>query len=144
MAFACPNCAAAMTSTSARGLWVHGCGACGGVWLDTTTADFVRTKTNREIAKLVADAAARATVGEQHRLRPCPVCRHPLGAFLHGRLQLDGCRTHGVFFDRNELRLMLEANAASMGAEASESDDGPSSSGGLGIALGIAAAIFLD
>lgn len=148
MAFTCPNCAQAMTSTATRGLWVHGCGVCGGVWLDTAAAEFVRTKTNDDIERLVAESTARATVGQQHRLRPCPVCRHPLGAFTHGSLQLDGCRTHGVFFDRNELRALLEANGVRSDRVPMAGDEkeeaSPSSGGGLGLALGLAAAILFD
>lgn len=148
MAFACPNCSTEMTSTSSRGLWVHACRPCGGIWLDTVSADFVRNKTNEEISRIVAEADARATVGPQGRVRPCPVCRHPLGAFQHGALQLDGCRAHGVFFDRSELRVMLEASgvatASATSAPADVAPDSGPASTALGVVLGVAAFLLDD
>jgi Zn-finger nucleic acid-binding protein len=40
---------------------------------------------------------------------PCPVCAVALAKSRFGRIEVDSCRDHGVWFDRNELAWLLES-----------------------------------
>lgn len=149
MAFACPNCAVAMTASSTRGLWVHRCQSCGGIWLDRIAAEHVRTKFDAEIARLAGEADAHGSGVVREGARACPACRGRLGTFQHEGLTLDGCAAHGIFFDKNELRALLgqRPGAVAVSAQAGDSEPPPSSGTDWvdvgGVALG-ALAFFLD
>ena len=136
-----------MTASSTRGLWVHRCQACGGIWLDRVAAEHVRTKFDAEIARLAGEADAHGSGIARQGARACPACRGWLGTFQHEGLTLDGCSAHGIFFDKNELRALLGHRPGAADADAHDEPSPPSS--GLdwadagGVALGVLG-FFLD
>lgn len=136
-----------MTASVARGLWVHRCQSCGGIWLDRTAAEHVRTRFDAEIARLAGEADAHGSGIARQGARACPSCRACLGTFQHEGLTLDGCTAHGIFFDKNELRALLGRRPGA--AEANAPDSAPPPSSGTdwadvgGAALGVLA-FFLD
>lgn len=105
---ACPNCRGAMVQASARGLTAWGCDGCGGVWVDPQGARAAAAGFDAELARLSDLASSQVRFGEQHQGRVCPVCAAWLAPFVHLGVSLDHCRAHGVFFDRGELRAVLE------------------------------------
>ena len=51
---------------------------------------------------------------DRTNLTDCPVCRAPMGAVTHEGLRLDTCKKcDGVWFDRGELRRLLDGQLTS-------------------------------
>jgi Zn-finger nucleic acid-binding protein len=93
---------------------LHGCGACGGVWLDMTTAHRLCDVLDADAATLL-DSASRyathqvdvaATIG-------CPVCGQALARsrIPNAGVDIDYCGQHGTWFDKNELPRIAQAAA---------------------------------
>jgi Zn-finger nucleic acid-binding protein len=92
---------------------VEACQACGGLWLER--AVFERLSASRErqgamLGVLPVPGAPPVLGTEPVRYRPCPVCRQFMNRTNYARhsgVILDVCRTHGLWFDRDELRRVL-------------------------------------
>lgn len=110
----CPECRAPMVKAAVGKLELDQCHRCGGVWLDCGLFE-----------KAAADREERGTVlgalpGEQGkaplaagavRYRPCPACGKLMNRTNYGRISgviLDTCKEHGLWFDKDELRRVLE------------------------------------
>jgi Zn-finger nucleic acid-binding protein len=108
---ACPVCAVALYAARKEGFRVDGCGQCGGVWLAHEDAD--RTFFERHLAPLeLAEMAARhaAPPPATPCPRPCPDCRQELARLTAlGGVVVDRCEADGVWFDADELGLVLDA-----------------------------------
>ena len=91
---------------------VHACERCGGVWLDMET--FQRVCEERETQAAVVGAAPgrrEAAAPEAVRYAACPVCAELMARVNFQRISgvvLDQCRKHGTWFDRDELRRVVE------------------------------------
>ena len=109
----CPRCTAPLFEGSAGGATLLGCGRCGGVWLDNASAQRVLAARDGAIVELAARADARANAVAAVRVEEaaCPVCRRALVTTTDpgSRVELDVCATHGTFFDRYELGLVMRA-----------------------------------
>lgn len=97
-----------MAPASGRGLVVWGCTSCGGVWVDPQGVRAASAGFDAELARLSDLASSQARVGMLNQGRPCPICAAWLVSYSHLGVVLDLCRAHGVFFDRGELRAVLE------------------------------------
>lgn len=110
--FVCPRCAAPLFAGQARDLVVHGCGQCGGVFLDVAGA-------HRFLAALPHDAWQLAATASAHGRRavdvagvaPCPACRLPMRRTIAPATgaPIDDCPVHGVWYDRHELAAIAHA-----------------------------------
>jgi len=113
-ALTCPGCQAPLVATAVGGVSLDQCHACGGVWVG-----------QHNFEQIAADRAERGEVlgalpGEGPRVpvqlgavryRPCPQCAKLMNRTNYGRISgvvLDVCKDHGLWFDRNELRQVLE------------------------------------
>lgn len=104
----CPACAASLRTFHDRLC----CDACGGMMLEL---DDLATA----VTEIVGDEPALKLVGGHPGTRACPRCRHPMStchlevdfADHPSRLAptLDCCRSHGIWFDTDELATILAA-----------------------------------
>jgi Zn-finger nucleic acid-binding protein len=128
-ALACPRCEAAVRAAGkgvaprlfagvAAGMTLHGCGACGGVFLGQACARRLAEATPPEAVELAHRASASARYApDLSAPLACPVCQGTMRRThaLRAGVELDACVTHGTWYDRDELRRVAEAIRASRG-----------------------------
>jgi Zn-finger nucleic acid-binding protein len=111
----CPRCGTNLLSVTVGTAALGECDRCGGTWVDGRT--FERIVAEKEEQSLVLAAALpgfgvkRAARPHADRYWPCPVCHNLMNRvnFAHiSGVVLDACRTHGVWFDEDELRQLVE------------------------------------
>jgi Zn-finger nucleic acid-binding protein len=110
----CPECKEALMKASVGGVELSQCHRCGGVWLSREL--FERVAADREgrgtvLGALPGDQAKGAIVAEAIHYRPCPECNRMMNRTNYGRISgviLDTCKEHGLWFDKDELRRVLE------------------------------------
>jgi Zn-finger nucleic acid-binding protein len=111
--YSCPRCGGPVYTGHAADAAIDGCVACGGVWIDNATAQ--RLLNSHELnTRLLADSFSRMA---RHGHDPlplvrCPVCAEVLERIVvvpAGGVAIDVCRTHGTWFDRDELRRVADA-----------------------------------
>jgi len=111
----CPECEIALSVTPVGSVDIHQCSKCGGVWLEHDRfADL--TAPHEERGKAMAATGTRPVPTLLHgtvtiRYRPCPVCDKLMNRFNFGHASgviLDSCKYHGLWFDRDELRGVME------------------------------------
>jgi Zn-finger nucleic acid-binding protein len=111
---ACPRCATALAAVLVGASRIHDCATCGGVWLDVET--FQRIANDGEVQSgvlaVLAPTPPTATVSAADiRYVPCPVCAKLMNRMNFARISgviLDSCKQHGNWFDRDELRRVIE------------------------------------
>jgi Zn-finger nucleic acid-binding protein len=108
----CPRCSTALTAHQTASVLLHGCLACGGIFLDRDARARVVACVDASVAQ-ASDLAAAHARWSPDTAAPiaCPICRAGmritrLGA---GNVDIDVCDAHGAWFDRNELRRFLDA-----------------------------------
>lgn len=113
----CPRCDVALVVLSWNGMDVDVCPSCRGIWLDQGELEELLVLTGaRADDPLLAFQQAKGCPSRSPRAHLCPrcdtrlkevnACRTPSGDPLH----VDRCpRGHGLWFDRDELRLLLES-----------------------------------
>jgi Zn-finger nucleic acid-binding protein len=115
--YACPRCRsnghrAPLYSQLAGGVGLHGCGACGGVFLAPACAQKLAAALPEEAIKLSVGASRAA------RYRPdtsptlaCPVCAKEMKRIKAARagVDLDVCQPHGTFYDQQEIEKVTAA-----------------------------------
>lgn len=90
------------------------CERCGGLWLEV--AIFEKICMHREQQSSVLGAASRLPTQptaeeEKIRYRPCPQCAQLMNRINFARCSgvvVDFCKPHGTWFDRDELREIVE------------------------------------
>ena len=112
---ACPRCRAEMRAVAIGGADLSECPRCGGIWADT--ASFQQICADREHQSAVLGmptelpAAGPGGAAEFIRYVPCPRCRKLMNRlnFAHcSGVIVDVCKAHGTWFDRDELRRIVE------------------------------------
>jgi Zn-finger nucleic acid-binding protein len=111
----CPHCRSDLSVISLGATNVHECPKCEGLWVDVDTFNAIcadREKQALVIGSLpVPGAAASDFKLDDVRYIPCPQCRKLMNRvnFAHNSgVVLDICKAHGVWFDREELRRIVE------------------------------------
>jgi Zn-finger nucleic acid-binding protein len=90
------------------------CGRCGGTWVDGTTFEHIVAEKEEQALVLQASLPGFQEKRAQARIDrywPCPVCHKLMNRvnFAHvSGVVLDVCRVHGVWFDGDELRQLVE------------------------------------
>jgi Zn-finger nucleic acid-binding protein len=114
-ALKCPRCKVEMSSISIGGEAMRECEHCSGLWLEVSA--FERICTNREEQSAVLGAASVApqshtqSMSETVRYVPCPQCGQLMNRINFARCSgtvVDVCKGHGTWFDRDELREIVE------------------------------------
>lgn len=126
----CPGCQTDLLAIALGESTVHECPQCAGLWVDVAT--FHEICADREQQAAVLGGAApdplavplHATLSDV-RYRPCPICRTLMNRVNfsdRSGIIIDACRGHGTWFDRDELRRIVEFIRAG-GLEATRARD---------------------
>ena len=114
-AAACPRCRVRLESITVGGVRLDECARCEGLWVDAGA--FERVVNEREEQSAVLGAAAllpkKGGRGEPGEVRyvPCPACGQLMNRVNFARCSgvvVDVCKGHGTWFDRDELRQIVE------------------------------------
>jgi Zn-finger nucleic acid-binding protein len=112
MSLLCPRCYLDLQEKQAPEMALHACANCGGLWLDRQAAAQVNRALSEATLVLVEKLAqdARRTPNESTFIN-CPVCAQILiRTSIDGAgVSIDRCPEHGVFYDRHELRKVVQA-----------------------------------
>ncbi len=80
----------------------HRCETCDGAWItEETLLAMVEQRTSTALGALMWTDRA------EDQARPCAACKKPMQMVDLGSVQLDRCTEHGVWFDANELTMLL-------------------------------------
>jgi Zn-finger nucleic acid-binding protein len=117
----CPGCATPLEPTAFGSLMTDACPRCAGIWLDTVAFEQVCRDKELDatvfagspvVAQLPCEPAAPA---QSTRARPfyvrCPVCHtmmNRVNFIEYSGVIVDVCKGHGTWFDRDELRRVVE------------------------------------
>jgi Zn-finger nucleic acid-binding protein len=123
----CPRCGLPLFEGNANEIAMLGCGRCGGIWLDNTSAQRVVQTFDRAVVALADQVSTRAAFSvDLASAIACPTCRGPLARTRSPQsgIWIDVCGEHGTWFDRYELGVVFEA-LAPKAAPAATTYDGP-------------------
>ena len=111
---ACPRGCGTLRQLSLGGVELEECERCSGAWLKPDVFQRLCAEEERRAAYLGADGAARHTPHapvQTVRYVPCPDCAKLMNRVNFGKrsgVVLDSCAQHGVWFDADELRRVVE------------------------------------
>jgi Zn-finger nucleic acid-binding protein len=111
----CPRCAEPLAQIQANEHTLSKCLKCGGLWVDAATLREICTTAEDQEAVLAMDQRALPAASAAHRPRrayiPCPLCAKLMNrtnfAGCSGVI-IDWCKPHGSWFDKDELRRIVE------------------------------------
>jgi Zn-finger nucleic acid-binding protein len=124
----CPRCRVNMESVVIGNTNLHECPTCEGIWADTDSLQRICADREQQAAVLGVARSLPTDIGnklENIRYIPCPVCNTLMNrvAFAHcSRVVVDVCKAHGTWFDKDELRRIVEFIRAG-GLEAARADE---------------------
>lgn len=99
----CPHCRKRLVGAEVGEVTLHGCGGCGGIWVDNASARRVLASPTQTLSVLAQRAAKNATGGARQPRPTCASCPAILDKVrVHG-IELDICHDHGTWFDALEL-----------------------------------------
>jgi Zn-finger nucleic acid-binding protein len=111
----CPRCQTGMESVTVGGTMLRECPKCEGLWVDADSLEHICAERERQAAVLGMAQPARAPVSgaieEKVRYLPCPECRKLMNRVNfagYSNVIVDVCKSHGTWFDRDELRRVVE------------------------------------
>lgn len=108
----CPICRISMLQGELRGIPLHECGKCFGLWLDTSTFEHICRDAEEQATVLGAPQSmgAPVSIGPIRYVR-CPHCQDLMHRVNFARCSgviVDVCRAHGTWFDANELHHIVQ------------------------------------
>ena len=90
---------------------MHECGRCHGFWIDAESFRRICADHERQLDVLGAATPAPATPPRVFRYRGCPCCERLMNRYNFANASgvvIDACKGHGVWFDYDELRRIIE------------------------------------
>ncbi len=114
----CPRCSTALVVTAIGSAFLEECGACGGVWVDAQSFQQICRSREQQAAYVGAGSpvappslgSAAQHLESVHYLK-CPACAQLMNRMnfaRHSGVIVDVCKRHGTWFDRDELRQIVE------------------------------------
>jgi Zn-finger nucleic acid-binding protein len=112
----CPRCNTAFLLVTANNVVLNECPACGGLWVDNDTLQTICANQEQQQAIMgfnpeLTLAKSTPAVQSGRMYIPCPECENLMNrrqfAGCSGVI-VDWCKAHGVWFDRNELRQIVQ------------------------------------
>ncbi|MBN1567764.1 MAG: zf-TFIIB domain-containing protein [Acidobacteria bacterium] len=112
----CPRCNETFLLVQIKNRNLEECPACGGLWIDNETLQEICTNQEQQQAVMgfspePASAAGSPVVLHKRTYIPCPRCNKLMNrrqfAGCSGVI-VDWCKAHGTWFDRNELRQIVQ------------------------------------
>jgi Zn-finger nucleic acid-binding protein len=111
----CPRCQTDLEAVVIGGNQMQECGDCEGLWLEAATLQKLCADREQQAALLGAAAHLPANEDlaiERHiRYVPCPICKALMNRVNFANCSnviVDVCHEHGTWFDRDELRRVME------------------------------------
>lgn len=111
----CPRCQAAMNAVQLGNIDLLECPRCEGIWVDKLSLEQICADRERQAAVLgMPSQLPQDLVGnieQKIRYLPCPVCRKLMNRVNFARCShvvVDVCSQHGTWFDKDELRRIVE------------------------------------
>jgi Zn-finger nucleic acid-binding protein len=114
----CPSCGAAgkLSARALGGARLAACASCSGVWADVESFKSLCENRATQTAylgqgTLTGDSRQSDPSRQEIVYRPCPVCADLMNRFNFACCSgviLDACKPHGVWFDPDELRRIVE------------------------------------
>src|SRR6266404_5258164 len=110
----CPQCHIQMNAAVVGSTELRECPKCEGIWVDATALRQICADRERQAAVLGMPGPPPApgpVAIEKVSYIPCPVCRQLMNRVNFANCSnviVDICRTHGTWFDRDELRRVVE------------------------------------
>ena len=111
----CPGCGGDMAAVRVGATPMHQCAQCGSAWLEPDVFASLCADQNARgaVAAAVGGTAAKTPLPNGQRVRyvHCPVCRKVMNRVNFGHtsgIVVDVCKTHGVWFEKDELRGVLD------------------------------------
>ena len=126
----CPTCRIDLQAVALGASEIHECPQCSGLWVDVETLQKICADREQQAAVLGGAtpdplATPSMTILEAVRYRPCPICQTLMNRVNFSERSgviIDVCRGHGTWFDREELRRVVEFIRAG-GLDASRARD---------------------
>jgi len=111
----CPRCRVELNAVLVGAASLRECPRCEGIWTDTATLQQICADREKQAAVLgmappVLPEAVMETAG-QIRYLPCPVCGQLMNRVNFANFSgviVEVCRQHGTWFDREQLRRIVE------------------------------------
>jgi len=111
-ALSCPDCQVAMERVLLKQTPLQECQRCFGIWVDLKAFERICADRERQADVLAAEQSpAPKIVPSTVRYRPCPQCGQLMNRFNFGHTSgviIDKCASHGIWFDRDELRRIVD------------------------------------
>ncbi len=110
----CPRCRVNLEAVVVGSVNLKECPRCEGIWVEAAALDQICADREKQAAVLgVAGTVAEpdANAIENVRYVPCPVCGKLMNRvnFAHcSHVVVDVCKAHGTWFDKDELRRIVE------------------------------------
>jgi Zn-finger nucleic acid-binding protein len=112
----CPRCSNLLGVMAIGAAILEECGGCGGLWVDVKSFERLIADRSTSSAYVGMGSASIAPSHEAHetttlRYVPCPDCKKLMQRVNFARCSgviVDVCKGHGTWFDRDELRQILE------------------------------------
>jgi|JI10StandDraft_1071094.scaffolds.fasta_scaffold150892_2 Zn-finger nucleic acid-binding protein len=104
----CARCRQPLVTIRALDLELHGCGSCGGIWVDNESAARMLRAPDEVFEDLARKCAASARLpGPRYRRPECAVCQTMLEVVRTPAASVDICKAHGTWFDAHELAAVI-------------------------------------
>lgn len=110
----CPRCHAPLQKLQLAGQELNECSKCHGVWASTQAVEGIyadREKQSSILGSAAVVGAEKVTIEHRIRYLPCPVCRKLMNRVNFAKCSsviVDICKSHGTWFDQDELRRIVE------------------------------------
>src|ERR1051325_6660586 len=110
----CPRCRIQMEAITVGPTDLRECPRCNGLWVDVASLEQICLNRGRQTAVLgLVTELPAAEPGHIETVRyvPCPLCRNLMNRvqFAHcSHVIVDVCKAHGTWFDRDELRRIVD------------------------------------
>jgi Zn-finger nucleic acid-binding protein len=111
----CPRCKTNLEAVVIGTSSVRECSQCEGVWVDAETLRQICSDQEKQAAVLGMPSHLPPNEGvefeKQIRYLPCPICKELMNRVNFSNFSnviVDVCREHGTWFDRDELRRIVE------------------------------------
>ena len=110
-AHACPRCKVGLGPVAVGGTQLEECGRCGGLWVGADTFERICADRETQTVAIGLDLPPPVATDDRVRYLKCPQCSQLMGRkkYAHGAgVIIDICKSHGIWFDRDELRRIIE------------------------------------
>jgi Zn-finger nucleic acid-binding protein len=107
----CPDCEVPLVRVALRETVLAECARCFGIWLDTGSFNRICVEREQQAAVLGRAEPQEIDVKKAWRYLPCPACGHLMHRVNfagQSGVIIDLCKDHGVWFEREELRKIVE------------------------------------